>query len=305
MFLIFIYFILIFYAGTSSALEFISKENPVNLEIPQGSFVIDEEYYFGIKLKLAKVENLLEESWNSGAPLNLELEKNDGNQKFEILYPFPKKFTEKGLRTIGYEEKIIFPVRFNPEDLNSTKQKIKIDYLVCKDICIPVTSSKALELGSEKVESSKEFIQSFETVPKKQSKIFTINQFDISEKDGLVIKITNQNKKDELKVFGFSEETNIKVDENFKRSRSLYKIISDQDIESLKKPLHISISDGNAFERLFSEKKIQINKAYFYFITLAILGGIILNFMPCVLPVLSLKLYHFSSIQNSDPKNTL
>ena len=87
-------------------------------------------------------------------------------------------------------------------------------------------------MGSEKVESSKEFIQSFETVPKKQSKIFTINQFDISEKDGLVIKITNQNKKDELKVFGFSEETNIKVDENFKRSRSLYKIISDQDIES-------------------------------------------------------------------------
>ena len=56
MFLIFIYFILIFYTGTSSALEFISKENPVNLEIiPQkGSFVIDEEYYFGIKLKLAK-----------------------------------------------------------------------------------------------------------------------------------------------------------------------------------------------------------------------------------------------------------
>ena len=305
MFLLFIYFILIFYTGTSSALEFVSKENPANLEIiPQkGSFVIDEEHFFGIKLKLAKGwKTYWKNPGDSGAPLNLELEKNDGSQKFEILYPFPKKFTEKGLRTIGYEEKIIFPVRFNPEDLNSSKQKIKIDYLVCKDICIPVTSSKVLELGSEKVESSKEFIQSFETVPKKQSKIFTINQFDISEKDGLVIKITNQNKKDELKVFGFSEETNIKVDENFKKSRSLYKIISDQDIESLKKPLHISISDGNAFEEIVFWPKNSNKQSLFYFITLAILGGIILNFMPCVLPVLSLKLYHFSSIQNSNPK---
>ena len=41
-------------------------------------------------------------------------------------------------------------------------------------------------------------------------------------------------------------------------------------------------------------------KTYLYFISIALLAGFILNFMPCVLPVLSLKIANFISTKNSD-----
>merc|ERR1712078_554918 len=131
MFLIFFYLIFIFTVSTSSALEFAPEENPADLEVipPKGSFIIDNNHFFGIKLKLKKGwKTYWKNPGDSGAALNLEFDKKNNNQKFEIYYPFPQKFIDKGLRTIGYEEVIIFPVKFEPKNLISTKQEIKIDY---------------------------------------------------------------------------------------------------------------------------------------------------------------------------------
>ena len=66
------------------------------------------------------------------------MEPND----IEILYPFPKKFTDKGVRTIGYDRKMIFPVKINSNGQKKNKQKIQLDYLICKDICIPYSETR-------------------------------------------------------------------------------------------------------------------------------------------------------------------
>ena len=73
------------------------------------------------------------------------------------------------------------------------------------------------------------------------------------------------------------------------------------NIGSLNGPIDFSISNGNVYEEIsfdFNKKPKQIQ--IIYFIILAFLGGLILNFMPCVLPILSLKLYSFLSLAKDD-----
>ena len=302
MFLIFFYLIIVFSFSTSSALDFPSEKDIVDVEIipTNGAFVIEDEYYFGIKFRLADGwKTYWKNPGDSGAPLSVEF-KNNNNEKLEILYPFPEKFVEKGIRTIGYEDTIIFPIKFNPKKLNLREQKIKIDYLVCKEVCIPVTSYKHLDLSSKNLLSSDEFLDNFKKVPKRKNDFFIINQLDMDSNDNLVLKIKSKND-EELKVFGYSEETNLTIDEGYKGSKSLFKISLDEKIGDLQKPLYISISDGKKFEEiLFWPNKKSDNENIFYYILIAILGGLILNFMPCVLPVLSIKLYNFSSVNKLD-----
>ena len=66
-------------------------------------------------------------------------------------------------------------------------------------------------------------------------------------------------------------------------------------------PIDFSISNGNVYEEIsFDFNKKSKQTQIIYFIILAFLGGLILNFMPCVLPILSLKLYSFLSLAKDD-----
>ena len=71
---------------------------------------------------------------------------------------------------------------------------------------------------------------------------------------------------------------------------SLY---ADESLENIKSPISLVISDGLKYKEIILDnlKNDSGKKTYlFNFLILAFLGGLILNFMPCVLPVLSLKL---------------
>ena len=79
--------------------------------VPKDYLLKDKNYfYFGVKI-------ILEEGWktywkNPGeawAPMSIDFNDNSGILEKEILFPFPKKFTDYEIETIGYENEIIFP----------------------------------------------------------------------------------------------------------------------------------------------------------------------------------------------------
>ena len=76
-----------------------------------------------------------------------------------------------------------------------------------------------------------------------------------------------------------------------------------RSLENLKSPISLVISDGLKYKEIvFDNLKNDFEKTphLFKFLILAFLGGIILNFMPCVLPVLSLKLFSLVKIGSED-----
>ena len=47
---------------------------------------------------------------DAGASINLKMENKKNILDHNILYPFPKSYTDHGVKTIGYENEVIFPV---------------------------------------------------------------------------------------------------------------------------------------------------------------------------------------------------
>ena len=86
---------------------------------------------------------------------------------------------------------------------------------------------------------------------------------------------------------------NLSTNVRFSDKNHVISLYADESLENIKSPISLVISDGLKYKEIILDnlKNDSGKKPYlFNFLILAFLGGLILNFMPCVLPVLSLKL---------------
>ncbi len=295
MFINFFKIIFLLLANLTFAQDFNIKSNPASVSIipSNGIFLVDENYYFGVKIKLEKGwKTYWKNPGDAGAPITIGSKDSSSENKFKILFPFPEKFTDHGVSTIGYEGQVIFPVNIQKNEIDKINEEINLDYLVCKDICIPISETKNLNLNLQNVVQSDIFMESYKTVPKKKLKYFNIDENIVSSQK-ISIKLINNDEFENIELFAYSKDTNLKV----KKLKSSFEVFHDNNIESLNGPIDFSFSNGNVYEEItFDFNKKPKQTQILYFIILAFLGGLILNFMPCVLPILSLKLYSFLSL---------
>ena len=287
------------FANLTFAQDFNIKNNPALVSIipSNGVFFVEENYYFGVKIEL-------QEGWktywknpgDAGAPITIKFKDSSAKNKLKVLFPFPEKFTDHGVSTIGYEGQVIFPVRIQKNEIEKINEKISLDYLVCKDICIPISETRNLNLNLQNVVQSDVFMKSYKTVPKKKSNYFNIEE-NIVSSEKISIELINNDEFKNIELFAHAEDTNLKV----KKLKSSFEVFLDNNIGSLDGPIEFSISNGNVYEEIsFDFNKKPKQTQIIYFIILAFIGGLILNFMPCVLPILSLKLYSFLSLAKDD-----
>ena len=300
MFLNFFKLIILLFTNIAFAQEFDSKNNPASVSIipSNGVFLIEDKYYFGVKIDLQKGwKTYWKNPGDAGAPLTINWKDSSFVQKFKVLFPFPEQFLDHGVSTIGYEDQVIFPVRIEKNEVDIINEEINLDYLVCKDICIPISVTKKLKINLLNVVNSDTFLENYKTVPKRKQNYFNIDHSVVSN-EKIKVQFVNNDKFENIELFAHSEETNLKV----KKLKSFFEVSFDNNINSLTRPINISISDGMVYQEIsfdlnkFKNKNIQI----IYFVILAFLGGLILNLMPCVLPILSLKLYSFLSLVKED-----
>lgn len=78
----------------------------------------------------------------------------------EIFWPLPDYNDELSGVSIGYKDKVIFPVQIIPEDgVRPIALALVLDYAVCADICIPVTTAHSLILTPDMVLSADDIEQ--------------------------------------------------------------------------------------------------------------------------------------------------
>ena len=299
MFINFFKIILLLLANLTFAQDFNIKNNPALVSIipSNGIFLVDENYYFGVKIELKEGwKTYWKNPGDAGAPITIEFNDTSIENKLKVLFPFPEKFTDHGVSTIGYEGQVIFPVRIQKNEIDKINEKINLDYLVCKDICIPISETKNLNLNLQNVVQSDVFLESYKTVPKRKSNYFNIDE-NIVSSEKISIELIDNDEFEKIELFAHAEDTNLKV----KKLKSSFEVFLDNDIGSLKGPIDFSISNGEVYEEISFDLNLKPKQTQIiYFIILAVLGGLILNFMPCVLPILSLKLYSFLSLAKDD-----
>lgn len=86
----------------------------------------------------------------SGLAPRFDWNGSENLKEAQVSFPLPKRYDEMGLTVFGYGDDVMFPLVFKVEDpAKDLKLRLKLDTMVCKDICIPVSLSLALDIPAQ------------------------------------------------------------------------------------------------------------------------------------------------------------
>jgi len=75
---------------------------------------------------------------DAGIPPQFDWSKSKNLKSVEVLWPAPHRFQDKGGETIGYKDRVVFPLRIVPENPDQPVElNLSLFFGVCQDICIP------------------------------------------------------------------------------------------------------------------------------------------------------------------------
>jgi len=86
---------------------------------------------------------------DSGLPPTVSWTLPRGFQAGAIEWPAPTRFMDEGLVTYGYHDEVILPVRIevpNPVQGDSVSIAARVEWLECKDICVPGSAVLSVRL---------------------------------------------------------------------------------------------------------------------------------------------------------------
>ena len=105
---------------------------------------------------MAAVEITLAEGWKTywrfpgdagGVPPAFNWEKSENLASVVVLYPAPKRMTDKAGDTLGYKDAAVFPVVLQAKDpAKPVALRLTLDYGICKDVCIPVEAELSVDI---------------------------------------------------------------------------------------------------------------------------------------------------------------
>jgi len=271
-----------------------------------------KNFYVGLEYKLQQGwKTYWQSSGDGGFPQEIIWKNSTNIQSLEILWPTPEKFEILGIKSIGYTNDVIFPLQLTLEDTSQpTSVVLDVNYLTCKDICIP--GSAHLELfipvGKGSLTSHSYNIEkTLSQLPERNLQISFIKNIDIQAYTNentvsLVAKAEAKEFFENPKVFLHTDfglpviEPIISLSANASNLEATFdfnkKLINAKQFDA-----QIVITDNNRsflftahLEAKTSNVSNNLVPPFFTIIMIALLGGLILNGMPCVLPILSLKL---------------
>ena len=125
-------------------------ESQIRIISPMTKNNNQNEIYLGLEYKMKDGwKTYWQSPGDGGFPQEIDWSNSINISNFEIKWPTPEKFEILGMQSIGYSNNIIFPLRVIFEDkLKSSVVILDINYLVCKDICIPGNAHLELYIPS-------------------------------------------------------------------------------------------------------------------------------------------------------------
>jgi thiol:disulfide interchange protein/DsbC/DsbD-like thiol-disulfide interchange protein len=263
----------------------------------------------------------LRENWHSywenpgdsGYPVTLEIRAQENAKIIGQTSQIPEIIAFDNLVNYGYHDK--FYINYNLElnkDLRKGGHKINLElaYLVCKDICIPEFMDLDFEItiAEDKVvnaEYSELLAQSQKSFPRDT---ITNARFNI-EDDFVVLAIDKASIPSLTQLYFFPKTHSFLKYELEQVSQVIDQIYfkfpydNDREVDQLVGVLQTSgggIDIQAEYDQdLLYPADLSLDIVYLAKLILyAIIGGIILNFMPCVFPVLSLKCLHIANSKN-------
>ena len=217
----------------------------------------------------------------------------------EMSWPSPERFSVLGLETLGYRNEVVLPITVSPfESGKEIALKARVRFLTCSDICVPYETDLALVLPSGVDAPETTIIDRWRArVPRLGGDApLSIDRIEVAGRTLVVLASAEGGfGKPDLFVegppgfrFGPPE-----IDSNGPKASMRIAVQPPGDAGLEGREATLTLVDGDrAIERRVTLPRAAPQAPVFLsaILGLAVLGGLILNLMPCVLPVLSLKL---------------
>src|SRR6266705_3117414 len=255
-------------------------------------------------------------SGDAGLPTEMKWKLPPGWKIGDIQWPIPLKTIDPGdIETYGYENEVLLMQEITPPskiDGLSAKPSTEANWLVCEKICIPGSATLQLDLpvaSTSQPANTDVFARYRRLLPQ------NLPRPDVARADwsrvgsDLRLKITGETLANYPAVdfFPLPEQETI-VGHPAVQSHNNGEIVFRIPLESAPKDLSSMAglvvfaqqpnSDDRAAWQITSAPALSASRpaptrGIFTFLLFGFIGGIILNLMPCVLPVISLKIFGF------------
>lgn len=260
----------------------------------------EEYFYVGIKLEM---DNGWHTYWknpgDSGGPFTVQWIHEMDIILENVSWPTPEIIPYDPLITYGYKNEVIFPFKvFKNLNADLNILEAKLEFLICSDICIPESASLVIDLAN--LAPSEELTKTVNSLPNKVLPI----ELQVLKKS-LVVNFAYDKPINEAYIFIETEDV-----VKYLPSHAISKL--DQENYAIELPIEnntfqairgILVIDGNSYLIEGLNNSEQSNSlSLWQAILFAFLGGLILNLMPCVFPVISLKVMSFLKLADSNPK---
>ena len=268
-----------------------------------------EEIPLGLRVRLSEGWKIYWRSpGDAGLPTEVDFAPGSehSGQTLEMDFPIPSRFSLFGLDTYGYGDEVIFPLRLGGHIAGQPLMlRAQVSALVCADICIPVGGLLDLDLPSGQGKASPDardiarfasLVPNIGTGPDIQLAKLYVEQ----EPARLILEM----KASSLPLDDVFVETAING-LSFTKPQlvapQIYEIqvLGSSDSAVLAgQPVTLTLAAASQFleTKIASlafapaDRGADLPASIFVILLAAFAGGLILNIMPCVLPVLSLKL---------------
>lgn len=257
---------------------------------------------------------------DAGFPPRLDWAEAENVSSADFGWPAPMRFQVLGFQTMGYTKEVVFPIVVKlTKPSEPLKAHVRLDYLTCDEVCIPYFAELSLDIapGPSRPTEYADLIDTFAArIPGQGTtdglsldKIETSGLFrrlDASARSGAVrIHASSTTpfvhpdvfiEGPELAFFGAPE---IRLTEEGRRAVLSVPVTLEENATLDAQQVRLTLVDGQRS----TERNLTVEPgavplpppatrrfSFLVILAFALLGGFILNFMPCVLPVLSLKI---------------
>lgn len=281
----------------------------------QVSFVLPEQ--FGPGANTVGIRYVMDKNWHvywknpgdSGSAPKFEF-TTENSQLGPILWPTPHRIPFSDLVNFGYENSVILPFEMTPQAGSANvRLNAKLEWLVCNEgECIPGFATLEMQrpVGLEEKWTDKNRIelQNFlARTPQSEANSHWKITNATQTKDSLTVTVSGEGNFDEVDLFPLDglvlkPQAPLKK-KNDKKIEFIFQLQPNQGVfkstgfvlsEKDKSWQWDSVEVGF---QAFQASSIEISSLLILLIS-SFIGGVILNFMPCVLPVLSIKFFSIS-----------
>ena len=242
-----------------------------------------------------------------GLPTKLDFSESNNLKEAYIFWPIPQLYKKDSISSYVYQQNTDFVVKLTPDNPNKiTELKAKIAFSICQEGCSNYHIALSGITNTLEKMSSGIIIEALAKAPSENGdQSLTIRKVEQEILDGqhwLNIEFTNDKTLLEPQIFldlpeyiNFEPANFTFISTGNSQMIRIPFIINDKKHSQISDQIYLNLVADNGHAVEFTAVPISSNESTNYSVFMwalfsALLGGLILNIMPCVLPVLALKI---------------